>query len=165
MDRIYQIKHKPEWWIRVSKLLETHPIGDLAVEMFMFVQGRVDASLMWAIKVEDFLSNDLKLLANRANPCVYSGIVNNEPVILGRATDDFLCAFKKVDTYDYIVTHFELNGRSTPSALYALSSASTLFLLLTVSLSIKPINARKLYPKFLDHRGDYRNPKAPTIFQ
>jgi hypothetical protein len=59
---------------------------------------------MWAIEVEDFLSNDLKLLANRADPCVYSGIVNNEPVILGRATDDFLCPCNKVKTYDYIVT-------------------------------------------------------------
>jgi hypothetical protein len=51
-------------------------VEDLAVEMYMFVQGRVDASLMWAIEVEDFISNELKLLANRADPCVYSGIVN-----------------------------------------------------------------------------------------
>jgi hypothetical protein len=41
--------------------------------MFMFVQGRVDASLMWAIEVEDFFANDLKLTVNRADPCVYSG--------------------------------------------------------------------------------------------
>jgi hypothetical protein len=70
----------------------------------MFVQGRVDASLMWAIEVEDFLSNELKLIAkNRADPCVYSGIVNGHPVILGRATDDFLCACESVETYDHIV--------------------------------------------------------------
>jgi hypothetical protein len=60
--------------------------------MFMFVQGCVDASLMWAIEVEDFKANGLKLVANRADPCVYSDIVNGRPVILGRATDDFLCA-------------------------------------------------------------------------
>jgi hypothetical protein len=98
--------HKPEWWIRVKELLQTNSIGDLAVEMFMSVQGRVDASLMWAIEVEDFISNDLHLLANRADPCVYSGTVNNEPVILGRATDDFLCACKSLATYDYIVERF-----------------------------------------------------------
>jgi hypothetical protein len=98
--------HKPEWWIRVKELLQTNSNGDLAVEMFMFVQGRVDASLMWAIEVEDFISNDLHLLANRADPCVYSGIVNNEPVILGRATDDFLCACKSSATYDYIIERF-----------------------------------------------------------
>jgi hypothetical protein len=75
--------------------------------MFMFVQGRgVDASLMWAIEVEEFLSSTLKLVANRADPCVYSGIVNGEPVILGRATDDFLCACEKQSTYDYIVAQF-----------------------------------------------------------
>jgi hypothetical protein len=74
--------HKPDWWIHVAKLLQTHSIGELAVEMNMFVQGHVDASLMWVIEVEDFISNDLKLLANRADPCVCSGVVNNKPVIL-----------------------------------------------------------------------------------
>jgi hypothetical protein len=98
--------HKPDWWIQVQKLLQRHSIGELAVGMYMFVQGRVDASLMWANEVEDFISNDLKLLANRTDPCVYSGIVNNEPVILGRATDDFLCACKTAATYEYIVSRF-----------------------------------------------------------
>jgi hypothetical protein len=32
--------------------------------------------------------------------------VNGNPVILGRATNDFLCACKSVATYDYIVTQF-----------------------------------------------------------
>jgi hypothetical protein len=82
--------HKPKWWDQVKGLLSKHSVHELAVEMFMFVQGRVDASLMWAIEVEAFLSSTLKLVANRAGPCVYSGIVNGEPVILGRATDDFL---------------------------------------------------------------------------
>jgi hypothetical protein len=72
--------------------------------MFMFVQGRVDASLMWAIEVEDFIANDLKLIANRADPCVYSGIIDGSPVILGRATDDFVCACESRTTYNYHVT-------------------------------------------------------------
>jgi hypothetical protein len=92
--------------LKVQDLLKKQSVGELAVEMFMFVQGHVDASLMWAIEVDDFLSNDLKLLVNRADPCVYSGIVNNEPVILGRATDNFLCACEKASTYEYIVTRF-----------------------------------------------------------
>jgi hypothetical protein len=83
--------HKPNWWDKVKNLLSKHYVGEVAVEMFMFVHGRVDASLMWAIEVEDILSNELNLVANRADPCVYSGsIVNEHPVIiLGRATDDF----------------------------------------------------------------------------
>jgi hypothetical protein len=98
--------HKPDWWIRLQKLLQTHSIGKLAAEMFMFVQGRVDESLMRAIEVEDFISNDLKFLANQADPCVYSGIVNNEPVILGRVTDNFLCACESAETYEFIVSRF-----------------------------------------------------------
>jgi hypothetical protein len=98
--------HKPEWWDRVKNLLSKHTVSELAVEMFMFVQGRVNTSLMWAIEVEEFLSSTLKLVANCADPCVYYGIVNGEPVILGRATDDFLCAYEKKSTYDYIVEQF-----------------------------------------------------------
>jgi hypothetical protein len=81
--------HKPEWWHKVKDLLDKHSVGELAVKMFMFVQGRVNASLMWAIKVEDFIANDLKLTTDQADLYVYSGIVDNNPVILGRATDDF----------------------------------------------------------------------------
>jgi hypothetical protein len=77
----------------------------------MFVQSRVDVSLMWATELEDFLSNELKLIANRADPCVYSGIVNGHPVILRRATNDFLCACASVETYDYIVTQFRMNWK------------------------------------------------------
>jgi hypothetical protein len=49
--------HKPDWWKKVKNLLSQHSPGELAVEMFMFVQGRVNASLMWAIEVEDFIAN------------------------------------------------------------------------------------------------------------
>jgi hypothetical protein len=75
--------HKPNWCDKVKNLLSNHSVGELALEMFVFVQRRVDASLMWAIEVEDFLSNELKLIANRADLWVYSGIVNGHPVILG----------------------------------------------------------------------------------
>jgi hypothetical protein len=60
--------HKPEWWDQVKNLLSKHFGDKLAVEMFMFVEGRVDASLMWAIEVEEFLSSNLKLVANCADP-------------------------------------------------------------------------------------------------
>jgi hypothetical protein len=99
--------HKPIWWIKVKELLKKHTFEDLVVEMHMFVQGRVDVNLMWAIEEEDFLANELKLLANRADPCIYAGIVNGRPVVLGRATDDFLCACESpVTTYDYIIDQF-----------------------------------------------------------
>jgi hypothetical protein len=99
--------HKPNWWGKIKTLLSKHSPNELAVEMFMFVQSRVDASLMWAIEVKDFLANELKLIANRADPCVYSAIVNGHPVILRRATaDDFLCVCESGETYDYIVAQF-----------------------------------------------------------
>jgi hypothetical protein len=88
----------------------------------MFVQGHVDASLMWAIEVEGFISNDLKLLANRADPCVYSGVINNEPVILGRATDNFLCACETAAKYEYIVSRFRTKWK-----IYALGLVHTFF--------------------------------------
>jgi hypothetical protein len=44
-------------------------------------------------------SRSLRLLGNRE-------WTNGHPVILGRATDDFLCACESVATYDYIVTQF-----------------------------------------------------------
>jgi hypothetical protein len=99
-------QRKPEWWPKVKDLLEKHSVGELTVEIFMFVQDRVDASLMWAIEVKDFIANDLKLIVNRADPCAYSGIVDGNPVIIGRAADDFLCACELQTTYDYLVTRF-----------------------------------------------------------
>jgi hypothetical protein len=88
----------------------------------MFVQGRVDASLMWAIEVEDFIANDVKLTVNRADPCVYSGIVDGNPVILGRATNDFLCACESKTTYDYLVTRFRTKWK-----IHALGVVHTFF--------------------------------------
>jgi hypothetical protein len=157
--------NKPEWWLRVKELLQTHLIGDLAVKMFMFVQGRVDASLMWAIEVEDFISNDLHRFANRADPCVYSGLVNNESVILGRATDDFLCACKSSATYDYIVERFRTKWKS-----HSLGLVRTFFGLNFVATRIalrwiKLITVKRLSLKSSGHRGDYKSRKDRTISQ
>jgi hypothetical protein len=57
--------------------------------MFMFVQGPTDASRKWGELVEAFIFEELGLLANRANPCTYSGLYKQQPVILCRATATF----------------------------------------------------------------------------
>jgi hypothetical protein len=72
----------------------------------MFVQGRTDASRKWGELIEEFIFNDLGLLANRADLCVYSGFYKGKPVILCRATDDFLLLCKDCDTYDDMITAF-----------------------------------------------------------
>jgi hypothetical protein len=77
-----------------------------AIEMFMFVQGRTDASRKWGELIEEFIVNDLGLLANRAEPCVYSGIYNGKPVILCCATDDFLLICKDSSTYNKMIVAF-----------------------------------------------------------
>jgi hypothetical protein len=56
---------------------------------------------------ESIIFKDLGLIPNRADPAVYSGIFQGNPVILGRATDDFLCACESEVTYKAIVTVFE----------------------------------------------------------
>ena len=98
---------KPEWWPAIEELLKTHTIDDLAVEMFMFVQGRVDASRKWGELVESVIFDDLGLTPNRADPAVYTGFFNKKPVILGRATDDFLCICHDEATYHAMVAVFE----------------------------------------------------------
>ena len=72
----------------------------------MFVQGRTDASRKWGEMVEEFIFTDLGLLANRADPCTYSGIYNQNPVILCRATDDFLLFTCDKSTYDAMISDF-----------------------------------------------------------
>jgi hypothetical protein len=74
--------------------------------MFMFVQGRTDASRKWRELVEEFIFSDLGLIANRADPCTYSGIYKNQPVILCRATDDFLLFCRDKKTYDAMIVAF-----------------------------------------------------------
>jgi hypothetical protein len=77
-----------------------------AVEMFMFVQGRTDASRKWGELVEAFIFKELGLLANRADPCTYSGLYKQHPVILCRATDDFLLICRHKETYDAMIIDF-----------------------------------------------------------
>jgi hypothetical protein len=103
----YICKCKPEWWPRVQNLLNKHSVEDLAVEMYKFVQGRVNASCKWGEHVEEVIFNDLGLLQNCADPAVYSGIFQGHPIILGRAMDDFLCACEHEATYKAIVAIFE----------------------------------------------------------
>ena len=97
----------PEQWPEIQKLLDqNHRPEQFAVEMFMFVQGRTDASRKWGEMVEEFIFSDLGLLPNRADPCTYSGIYANQPVILCRATDDFLLICQSRITYDTMIAAF-----------------------------------------------------------
>ncbi len=73
----------------------------------MFVQGRVDASCKWGELVESVIFDDLGLVPNCADPAVYTGFFNHKPVILGRATDDFLCICHDEATYHAMVAVFE----------------------------------------------------------
>jgi hypothetical protein len=52
------------------------------------------------------LIKKLGLLANRANPCTYLGIYKGKPVILCRATDDFLLFCEDKSTYDAMIIDF-----------------------------------------------------------
>jgi hypothetical protein len=83
-----------------------HP-EQFAIEMFMFVQGRTDASRKWGEMVKDFVFKELGLVANnRADPCTYSGIYKGHPVILCCATDDFLLFCCDKLTYDSMIIDF-----------------------------------------------------------
>jgi hypothetical protein len=88
----YIHKSKPEWWQQIESLLNKHSVDKLAVKMFKFVQGRVDASRKWGEHAEEVIFKELGLLQNCADPAVYSGIFKGHPIILGRVMDDFLFA-------------------------------------------------------------------------
>jgi hypothetical protein len=75
--------------------------------MFMFVQGRVDASRKWGELVESVIFDDLGLIPNSADPAVYTGFFNHKPIILGHATADFLCICHDEATYHARVAVFE----------------------------------------------------------
>jgi hypothetical protein len=90
--------------------------------MYKFVQGRVDASRKWGEHVEEVIFKELGLLPNRADPAVYSGIFQGHPLILGRATDDFLCACEHEATYKAVVAVFE-----THWTIHALGIVDTFF--------------------------------------
>jgi hypothetical protein len=75
--------------------------------------------------------NKLGLLPNCANPAVYSVIFQGHPLILGRATDDFLCACQHEMTYDAIITVFQKTW-----TVHALGLVDTFFGLHFVNLRI-----------------------------
>ena len=100
-------ERKPEWWPEIQALIDQgYNTAQFAVEMFMFVQGRVDASRQWGELVDDFIDRKLQLTPNRADPCTYSGIFQGRPVIICRATDDFLVFCESPATYHAIITLF-----------------------------------------------------------
>jgi hypothetical protein len=97
----------PEKWPEVQKMFDKgYTPEQFAVEMFMFVQGQMDASQKWGELIEKFIFSNLGLLANRADPCVYSGIYKGKPVILCHATDDFPLLCKDRSTYDEMIVAF-----------------------------------------------------------
>jgi hypothetical protein len=63
---------------------------EMAMLMLKYVQGRVDASLQWKHAIEEVLIDELGLVPNRADSCVYSGRVQGELVFISPATDNFL---------------------------------------------------------------------------
>ncbi len=118
----YIRERKPEWWPEIDALLKDHPVSALAVPMNSFVQGRVDASYKWQEHVEPVIFNDLAFLPNRADPSVYCGLYNGAPVVLCRATDDFLCLCAEEATYHAIVRVFEKHWK-----VHSLGPVSTFF--------------------------------------
>jgi hypothetical protein len=65
---------------------------------------------------------ELGLLPNRADHAVYSDIFQGEPIILGQATNDFLCACEHESTYKATVAVFK-----THWTVHALGIIDTFF--------------------------------------
>jgi hypothetical protein len=102
-------EHHPLEWPKIQALLDKkHRPEQFAVEMFMFVQGRANASCKWGELIDKFVCDNLGLIANRAEPCTYSGIYRGQPVILCQATNDFLFFCHNKTKYDAMITVFWL---------------------------------------------------------
>jgi hypothetical protein len=82
--------------------------------------------------------NELGLLPNCANPAVYSGIFQGHPVILGRATDNFLCACQHKATYDAMIAVFRKTWTEHALGLVDTFFGLHLSICLIASVSIKP---------------------------
>jgi hypothetical protein len=102
----FRERHPTKWPIVEALLKQGNRPEQFAVKMFMFVQGRTDASRKWGEMVKEFLFNKLGLLPNRADPCTYSGIYKSKPVILCHATDDFLLFCEDAATYEAMIVDF-----------------------------------------------------------
>ncbi len=74
--------------------------------MFAHVQGRKDASREWGQHIDEVIFDELKLIPNCADHCIYHGIVKNSLVMIARATDDLLIAPLSFDAYQTIVKIF-----------------------------------------------------------
>jgi hypothetical protein len=116
-----------------------HEITEHAAKMYKFVQGRADVSRKWGEHVEAVIFKELGLVPNRANSAVYFGIFQNHPVIIGRATDDFLCACEHKSTYEAIVKVFKHRW-----TIHALGIVNTFFgLHFVISADCVSINQTK----------------------
>ena len=77
-----------------------YPWKTLRVEMFAHVQGRKDESREWGEHIGDkVVCGELGLVKNRADQCIYQGIINTHHVIVARATDDILIGTHSVAHY------------------------------------------------------------------
>ena len=99
----------PTQHAQLLALMHRHKLGprNLGVEMFAHVQGRKDASREWGQHIDQVIFDELKLMPNRADSCIYQGIMQGHLVILARATDDILIATTHVDAYQAIVSIFQ----------------------------------------------------------
>jgi hypothetical protein len=99
----------PEKFQEIKILLKQgHHPEQFSIKMFMFVQGWTDTSCKWGELVKEFIFSDLELIANLSNPCTYSGMYKNKPVILCQATDDFLLFCPDKTTYDSMIVAFRI---------------------------------------------------------
>ena len=64
-------------------LASNYPLKDLGVEMFAHVNGRKDASSReWGEHIDKVICGELGLVKNRADQCIYQGIINTHHVIM-----------------------------------------------------------------------------------
>ena len=82
----------PEHYKELVNMYPDLKAHQLAMMMYKYVQGRTEASRIWKKFIEAVLIRELRLTPNRAGSCIYLGIVEGDPLILGQATDDFLMA-------------------------------------------------------------------------
>jgi hypothetical protein len=129
---------KPDWWPQVQSLLKKHSVNDLAIEMYKFVQGRVDASRKWGKMLKKSSSKNLGLypiaLIPQSTPVSFKAI---QLYSVGRRMIFYVRANTERPT-KLSWQFLKCIGPSMHSALLAPSLVFILSLLMIVSLSIKP---------------------------
>ena len=73
--------------------------------MFSHVQGRTDASKAWDEMARKILKS-IGLIPTRGDPSLFSGVVEKEPMIICKATDDFGVGTRLKKAYDLVVKTF-----------------------------------------------------------